>query len=254
MSLVSYSVDGPVARVTLNRPDNLNAVNAELTDGVGRAFAAASADDDVRVVILDAVGRAFCAGADLKDPNTHSGDDLLAHLAPREGGGGLEAVAACPKPVVAAVQGWCVGAGVELVLSADIVVVAEDAKFFLPQVALGIVPGAGGMSRLLRKVGPTWAHRMVMLGEKLPAATALQMGLASEIVPKDSLATRADEMAAILAAAPPAAQRLAKESLLQAAEMPLAAALRVDQYRLFMLSDTAEKKERHAAFAAERSA
>ncbi|MCW0211798.1 MAG: enoyl-CoA hydratase/isomerase family protein [Pseudonocardia sp.] len=250
---MSYEISGPVARVTLNRPDNLNAVNAELTDGVGRAFTAASADDDVRVVVLDAVGRAFCAGADLKDPNTHSGDDLLAHLATRESGG-LESVAACPKPVVVAAQGWCVGAGVELVLAADIAIVAEDAKFFLPQVALGIVPGAGGMSRLLRKVGPTWANRLVMLGEKIPAELALRIGLVSEIVPKDSLAARADEIAQALAAAPAAAQRLAKESLSQAAEMPLAAALRVDQYRLFMLSDTPEKKERHAAFATERSA
>ncbi|MCE3554651.1 enoyl-CoA hydratase/isomerase family protein [Pseudonocardia sp. RS11V-5] len=253
MSLVSYDVSGSVARVTLNRPDNLNAVNAELTRGVGAAFGRAVADPAVRVVILDAEGRAFCAGADLKDPNTHSGDDLLAHLEPAEGSG-LGAVAACPKPVVVAAQGWCVGAGVELVLAADIAVVADDAKFFLPQVALGIVPGAGGMSRLLRKVGPTWAHRLVMLGEKLPAEVALRIGLVSEIVPRDTLAQRAAEIAEVLAAAPPAAQRLAKESLLQAADLPLAAALRVDQYRLFMLSDTAEKKERHAAFAAERSA
>jgi enoyl-CoA hydratase/carnithine racemase len=95
---------------------------------------------------------------------------------------------------------------------------------------------------------------MVMLGEKLPAEVALRIGLVSEIVPRDALAARAAEIAEVLAAAPPAAQRLAKESLLQAADLPLAAALRVDQYRLFMLSDTAEKKERHAAFAAERSA
>jgi enoyl-CoA hydratase len=252
MSLVSYDVSGSVARVTLDRPDSLNAVNAELTRGVGEAFARANGDPAVRVVVLDANGRAFCAGADLKDPDTHSGDDLLAHLEPAAGGG-LESVAACPKPVVVAAQGWCVGAGVELVLAADIAVVSEDAKFFLPQVALGIVPGAGGMSRLLRKVGPTWAHRLVMLGEKIPAELALRIGLVSEIVPRESLAERATEIAATLAATPPAAQRLAKESLLQAAELPLAAALRVDQYRLFMLSDTAEKKERHAAFAAERT-
>jgi enoyl-CoA hydratase/carnithine racemase len=253
MSLVSYSVSGAVARVTLNRPDDLNAVNAELSRGVGEAFGRAVADPAVRVVILDANGRAFCAGADLKDPNTHSGDDLLAHLEPAPNGG-LEAVALCPKPVVVAAQGWSVGAGVELVLAADITVVADDARFFLPQVALGIVPGAGGMSRLLRKIGPTWAHRLVMLGEKIPAELALRIGLVSEIVPRDQLADRATAIAETLAAAPPAAQRLAKESLLQAAELPLAAALRVDQYRLFMLSDTAEKKERHAAFAAERSA
>ncbi|MQA16539.1 MAG: 2,3-dehydroadipyl-CoA hydratase [Pseudonocardiaceae bacterium] len=253
MPIVSYDVTGSIARVTLDRADSLNAVNAELTRGVGRAFTQATADSSVRAVVLAANGRAFCAGADLKDPTTHSGDDLLAHLEPPECGG-LEAVAACPKPVVVAAQGWCVGAGVELVLSADIAVVAENAKFFLPQVALGIVPGAGGMSRLLRKIGPTWAYRMVMLGEKLPAETAQRIGLVSEVVADEELAERATEIAEILAAAPPAAQRLAKESLLQAADLPLTAALRADQYRLFMLSDTAEKKERHAAFAAERTA
>lgn len=253
MPIVTHSAVDGVCHVTLARPDSLNAVNAELTRGVAEAFAAAEADPGVRVVVLRAEGRAFCAGADLKDPDTHSGGDLLGYL---QAGmqDGLEAVAACTKPVVTAVQGWCVGAGVEMVLASDITVVAEDARFFLPQVSLGIVPGAGGMSRLLRRVGPTWASRLVMLGERINAETAERVGLISEIVPRDALAGRADEIARTLADVPPAALRLAKESLAQAADLPLAAALRVDRHRLFMLSDTAEKKASHAAFANRQSA
>lgn len=245
MEAVKYDVADGVAHVTLSRPDSLNAVNKDLTRGVEEAFALIAADDDVRAVLLSGEGRSFCAGADLKDPDTHSADDILANLRP----GGLDAVSTCPKPIVTAVQGYAIGAGVELVCASDVVIAAEDAVFFLPQVALGIVPGAGGLTRMVRRVGEAWTSRMALLGERVPAETALRIGLVTEVVERDGLVPRAMELAAALAAQPTAAARLAKESILEAQDLPLSSALRVDKYRLFALSGTDEKKQSHAAFA-----
>jgi enoyl-CoA hydratase len=244
MTTVTYEVIDRVARVTLTRPDCLNAVNRTLIREVNEAFGRIAVDDDVRAVVLAGQGRAFCAGADLKDPETHSADDVLATLA----GDGLDAVAACRKPVIAAVQGYAVGAGVEMVIAADIAIAAESAVFFLPQVALGIVPGAGGLSRLVRCVGEAWTTRMALLGEKIDAERALQIGLVTEVVSESQLEERSLAIATALADQPHIAVRLAKESIAEASDLPLSAALRTDKYRLFALSSSNEKEELHAAF------
>ncbi len=141
------------------------------------------------------------------------------------------------------------GAGVEMAIAADVTIAADTARFYLPQVSLGILPGAGGVSRLTRVVGPEWASRMVLLGEKVDAATAARIGLVSEVVAPEDLATRAKEAAQTLAALPPAAVRLAKQSIINAMEMPLRQALTADNYKLFILSGTDEKKAAHGAFA-----
>jgi enoyl-CoA hydratase/carnithine racemase len=246
MPAVKYSVEGAVGRITLNRPDALNATNRELGLGVGSALAEAIADPQVRAILLDAEGRAFCAGADLKDANTHSATDIVAHMAPSPTG--TDRLGLCPKPVVAAVQGWCVGAGVEMAISADVTIAADDATFFLPQVKLGILPGAGGVSRLVRRIGEPWTARMALLGERIKADTALRIGLVTEVVPRDELAARAMELATALADVPPAAVQLCKESINQSYDLPLSAGLMADKYRLFVLSGTPEKEASHAAF------
>lgn len=250
--IVTYRAADGVGHITLARSKSLNAANRELIDGIGNSVAAANADRSVRVILLDAEGRAFCAGADLKDPNTHSADDIVDHLTP-SASGGTESVAATPKPVVVAVQGFCVGVGVELTISADIAIAAEDAVFFLPQVKLGIVPGAGGLSRLVRRVGPNWTARMSLLGERITADVAKEIGLVTEVVSRDQLESRALEIATTLAEMPAAATQLAKESINVAQELPLQSALLADKYRLFVLSGTDEKKASHAAFAEGRA-
>lgn len=253
MGCVSLVIEDGVAHITLDRPDSLNAVNAALAEDLGTAFASAGSDPAVRAVVLAGRGKSFCAGADLKDPNTHDGSDVVAFLTSVPNGG-LASVGLCPKPVVTAVQGWCVGGGLEMVLSSDVVVASEDARFFSPQVGLGIVPGAGGMARLIKRVGPTWATRLVMLGERIDAAEAYRIGLVSEIKPKEALDARVRELAEKFASLPVASLRLAKESLGESADLPLEAALRADRYRLFMLSETEEKKSAHAAFASDAAA
>ena len=243
---VLYEVKDGIASLVFNTPEKLNAMSKRLGRGFSEGVHRAMEDPEVRVLTLRGSGRAFCAGADLSDPETHSGNNLTGFL---EGmGGGLNLLQTSPKPVVVGTHGWAVGAGVEIVLAADIAIGAEDARFFLPQVSLGIIPGAGGMSTLARTVGPAWARRLVLLGERIDAATAHGIGLITEVVESDRLAARVEEIATVLAAAPRASVILARESLAAANEVPLSVALRSDHYRLFMLSGTPEKEAGHAAF------
>jgi len=249
---VDYAVEDGVAHITLNRPQSLNALSKQLGRDISQAFDEAEADPAVKAVLLAGNGKSFCAGADLKDPETHSAVDIVGQLVSQRGGTSDVAAGACTKPVVAAVQGWSVGAGVEMVLAADVTIGDETAKFFLPQVSLGILPGAGGVARLVRAVGPEWASRMVLLGQKVDAETAAKIGLISEITAAGAHIDRATEVAVGLAALPSASVRLAKQALLTATEMPLHHALTADNYKLFVLSGTPEKEEAHAAFSKDR--
>ena len=243
---VLYDVDNGVASLIFNTPDNLNAMSRRLGQGFSAGVRRALDDPGVRVLTLTGNGRAFCAGADLSDADTHSANDLAGFLAAR--GDAMSLIQSGPKPLVVGTHGWAVGAGVEILLASDIAIAAEDARFFSPQVSLGIVPGAGGMARMARTVGPAWARRLTLLGERINAQTAYAIGLVTEIVKADELRTRVRAIADILAAAPVASIILARESLAAANEMPLSAALRDDQYRLYMLSGTPEKEAGHAAF------
>jgi enoyl-CoA hydratase/carnithine racemase len=249
---VEYAVEDGVAHITLARPASLNALSKQLGRDISEAFTEAEADPSARAVVLSGQGRSFCAGADLKDPETHSAVDIVGQLVSQRGGTSDVAAASCTKPVVCAVQGWSVGAGVEMVLAADVTIGDETAKFFLPQVSLGILPGAGGVARLVRAVGPAWASRMILLGDKVDAETALRIGLISEITPAGAHLERAAETARALAALPEASVRLAKQAVVTAADMPLHHALVADNYKLFVLSGTPEKQEAHAAFSRDR--
>jgi enoyl-CoA hydratase/carnithine racemase len=250
---VHFVVEGGIAHVTMARPNSLNALSRQLSADLATVFAEIETDDRVRAVVLAGEGRAFCAGADLKDPDMHAATDIVAQLVSSRGAGVDTPVAFCTRPVVAAVQGWAVGAGVEMAIAADITIAADTARFFLPQVSLGILPGAGGVSRLTRVVGPEWASRMVLFGEKIDAATAARIGLVSEVVTPEELSARATAVAQTLADLPVAAVRLAKQSIISAMDMPLRHALVADNYKLFILSGTDEKKASHGAFAESRS-
>lgn len=243
---VLYEADSGVGAIVLNNPTKLNAVSQRLSSDLALAVGQAIDDRTVKVITLTGNGRSFCAGADLSDPDTHSADDLVGFLDSVRGG--LSMLQDSPKPVVVGTHGWAVGAGVEMVLAADIAIAAEDARFSLPQVSLGIVPGAGGMSRLARTVGVAWARRLVLLGERIDASAAISIGLVTEITSSSSLRARVREVADALAKAPPASVILAREGIAAANEMPLSAALRTDQYRLYMLSGTEEKDAAHSEF------
>lgn len=233
LGTVNVEVRGAVGIVELARPEKLNALNYDVAVELPLAFERVGSDPAVGAVLLCGAGRAFSAGADLKDERVHQGADLIEHL---ESAADIpQVVAACRKPVVAAVQGYCVAGGLELMLAADVAIAAEDAVFFLSQLALGIIPAAGGISRLAQKIGVSWASRLVLTGERIDARKAEQIGLVTEVVAPERLRERGLELAAAIAAQPREAAYLAKDALASVHDMPLAAALKLDRQRVFPL-------------------
>jgi enoyl-CoA hydratase len=223
-----------VGILELNRPEKLNALNydlaAELPDAVGRLVD----DPEVGAILFCGAGRAFCAGADLKDDRVHDGADILEFFAAADSKM-MEVIASCPKPVVTAIQGYCVGGGVEFLLAADVAVAATDATFFFTQVGLGIFPAGGGTSRLVHRVGDQWAARLVLAGERIDAHRAEQIGLVTEVVAPEALRERAFALTRQIAEQPQTALQVAKQSLLGVREMPLSQALAMDRWRVLPL-------------------
>ena len=222
--LVLYEKLGPVARLTLNRPAALNAVNLAMRDELWVLLGAVRDDPDVRAVLIRGAGeRAFCAGADVKEFGS-APSVVDARRARRERDlWGL--MAALPKPLVAAVHGWALGAGCELSLFCDLRIAAEDARLGLPEVALGYIPSAGGTQTLPRVVPPGAALQMVLSGEPVDAATALRLSLVHRVVPRAALDAEAERAAARLAALPPAYAAAVKQAVHGGLDLPLPLAL-----------------------------
>jgi 2-(1,2-epoxy-1,2-dihydrophenyl)acetyl-CoA isomerase len=222
--VVETEVDGDVGVIYLNRPESLNAVNTDLVEDLLTALGAV-AREPVGSVVLTGRGRAFCAGHDLKAVRDDAGD-LLARLH------GIQEVTrrirGLTVPVVAAVHGHAIGAGVEFALGCDLLVAAEDTRFRFPEVGLGLSV-TGGVSKLLPLlVGPLKAKELVLLGEPVDAAEALRLGLVNKVVPADSLLSTALAWAARLAAQPRISTALAKEALDAGIDSALATALSLE--------------------------
>jgi len=208
-----YSVSRHVATVTLNRPERRNALNQTAYAEIEKAFRAASADGDVRAVIVTGAGQSFCSGEDVKEMMT--GEARPATSAPREARPTPAAMAAleCAKPVIAAVNGPAVGWGMELALYADIRLASENARFAELFVKRGLVADVGGFYRLPKLVGPSKAAELLFTGETIDAHEALRIGLVSEVLPTDKLMPRAETLAGAIAANPPLAVQAMKEGL-----------------------------------------
>lgn len=197
---ILYAVDGPVATLTLNRPDKLNAYNAVMGNEIAEALAAADADDAVRAVILTGSGRGFCAGADISggaDSFGHSGPNFAAPDRPRAGNGAgfVGALFNSTKPTIAAINGPAVGVGITLTLPCDIRIAAEGAKIGFVFARRGLVPEAGSAWFLPQLVGLPQALRWCLSGRVFGADEALSGGLVSEVVAPDTLLARAREIA-----------------------------------------------------------
>ncbi len=201
--------DGPILRLTLNRPDRLNAITAPLHAALMAALAHA-ADPAIRAVVLTGAGRGFCAGQDLAEvtPGQDLGDTLERRFNPL-----IRAIRALPKPVLCAVHGVAAGAGANLALACDIVIAAHSARFLQAFVKIGLIPDAGGTWLLPRLAGDARARAMAMLGEPVPAPLAEQWGLIWRTVPDDTLLDEATRLATQLAALPTQAMRLIKQAL-----------------------------------------
>ena len=249
---VAYEKRDHVGIVTLSRPEARNAWGQDFNEGLLRHFGAMEDDDDIRCVILtgDERGGAFSAGANLKDPKTHthaSAADFVKTI-PKRRHRAFEVLDNFPKPVIGAVNGFAVGIGCIITFCCDLIVASDRAEWRLPQVALGILPAYGGAVRLARWVGRGHAMRMT-LGMPLPADEAYRIGLAQWLVPHGKLMDTALEIADRIATLPPLAVRLGKESLLRGLDVPhLADAALVDLYRFATLELTEDKAEGHTAW------
>lgn len=244
--------DRPAEKVlllTLNRPEKLNALSIELVRQLAKALNDASADDDVRCVVITGRGRAFSAGADIADQHRY-GEDV-----PFNEGRLLDwtAIQNFDKPLVAAVSGYCLGGGNELAMLADIIISADTAKFGQPEIRIGIFPGDGGTQRLVRTIGKSLAMQMILSGDMIDAATALRAGLVSEIVPESLMIDRAVQIAGTIARNSPIALRAAKRAVLQSFETSLSAGLAYEREALRYPFGSEDRREGMAAFLERRA-
>jgi enoyl-CoA hydratase/carnithine racemase len=249
--LVRVAVAGRVATVTLDRPEALNAISTELALDLAAALEPLGVDPGVGAVVLTGAGdRAFCVGADLKQRATF--DDHGWFVQREAFRRGFAAVRRCPLPTVAAVSGFALGGGTELAISCDLVVAADDATFGLPEVRLGLVPAGGGTQLLVRRVGRSAARDLVLTGRRVGAAEALELGLADRVVPGGEVLAAAAALAAELAGNAPTAVRVAKWALEVGADLPLEAAMEVEDqaWRRAVLSD--DRREGIAAWVEKR--
>lgn len=215
---VLLKIEDGIATVTLNRPEKLNALDAELWMGLEEAATAIKLEPNVRVTILTGAGRAFCAGLDLKAVTSAEGLSTGATFGePIEGVQYFRNVFSMyevlPVPVIAAIQGPCIGGGMEIMLACDIRLAADDAILSIPEVTYGIIPDCGGTQRLPRVVGPSKAKELIFTGRRIDAAEALRIGLVDHVYPLDQLMSETRKLAEEIAALSPAAVRAAKRAL-----------------------------------------
>ncbi|MCS6803222.1 MAG: enoyl-CoA hydratase/isomerase family protein [Chloroflexota bacterium] len=224
---VIYEKHDGVAVVTLNRPAVLNAINVQIRDDLVQILPAIALDDEVRVAIVRGAGRAFSAGADVSEFGTAPSPieaKRIRHLRPV-----WQLLAACPKPLIAAIHGYAIGAGVELAALCDLRLAAEGTVFAVPEVTLGLIPGAGGSQTLPRVVRPGWAREAILTGERFDATKALAIGLVNRVVPPARLEEEAETLARRIAANPPAAVQAAKRALHAARDLPLPQGLLIER-------------------------
>ncbi|MGH8599926.1 MAG: enoyl-CoA hydratase-related protein [Burkholderiales bacterium] len=245
--LLETPSDG-VALLRINRPERRNALNMEVRQFIVRHLGELAEDADIRCAIVTGDPRAFAAGADIGEMADLGAIELLE----RQVGKLWDAIAAFPKPLIAAVNGYALGGGCELAMHADIIIAGESARFGLPEVRLGILPGGGGTQRLIRAVGKFKALRMILTGDPVSGAEAFAMGLASEVVPDGNVESRALEMATQIAALPPLAVMQIKEVVLRGQDADLATGLALERKALQILFASEDKREGMHAFMEKR--
>ena len=249
---VTLEVNDFVATVTLNRPEAMNAIDPESAAQLHEAWSEISIRKDVRVGILTGAGeRAFCTGADLKKTMPPAESFAELHFGSK---GGVPPVSTLQtqKPMIAAINGFALGGGLELAMLCDIRIAASTAAFGLPEVCIGSIPGGGGTQRIVRAVGRSDAMLMLLAGERIDAEEALRIGLVSRVVAPQELAAAARAIARRIAANAPLAVVAAKKLAQAGCELPLAAGLELEQQSFGNLRDSEDRIEGRRAFAEKR--
>src|SRR5262247_2295073 len=245
---VTVQKDEAIAVVTMNRPQQLNALSFALVKDLATALEALDQDPDVRAIVLTGGEKVFAAGADIKEmaEATPFEERLRGRLAYRD------RINRIAKPLIAAVSGFALGGGCELAMSCDIIVASETARFGQPEVNLGIIPGSGGTQRLTRTVGKYRAMEMVLAVETMSAADAERFGLVNRVVPVELLLDEAKNLAKKIAAKPVLAIKAAKEAVLKSANTGLDEGLEFERKSFYMLFASEDRKEGMKAFLEKR--
>jgi enoyl-CoA hydratase len=249
-STLIVETQGKVGIVRLNRPQALNALNSQLIEELGLAIAAFDSDPDIGCMLLTGSEKAFAAGADIKEMADKSFVDVLSV----DFTASWDHIARARKPIVAAVAGFALGGGCELVMQCDIVIAADNAKFGQPEIKLGTIPGLGGTQRLVRAVGKAKAMDLILTGRMMDAQEAERSGLVARVVPLATLMTEALAVAEAIASMSLPSVCLAKEAVNRSFETSLAEGLRFERRAFQALFATEDQKEGMAAFIQKRAA
>lgn len=249
MSELIVTRHGRVLHLTLNRPAARNALNNALLSELAATLEAAASDSEISVCVIAGNERFFAAGADLYEMAEKDLAATLNDIRPQL----WARINAFNKPLIAAVNGYALGAGCELALLCDLVIAGENARFGLPEITLGIMPGAGGTQRLIRSVGKSLASKMVLTGESITARQALAAGLVSDVYPEALTLEYALQQAALMARHSPLALQAAKQALRQSQEVALQAGLAQERQLFTLLAATDDRREGIDAFLQKRT-
>ncbi len=250
-----FEIDDHVALITLNRPAKRNAVTAAMSDRLVECLERVRQDPDIRAAILTGAGGAFSAGADLKQRAAGGGERAEDKAAATVIDAPLSAkwsTIRVEKPLIAAIDGYCLAAGMELALACDIRICTPAASFGLPEITRGFFAGGGGPQRLMRAIPQSMAMEIILTGDRIDAETALRVGLVSRVVGPDELLPAARALAGRIAGHAPLAVKAAKETALAALDQPLDQALRFGGALRWVIGQTEDAKEGPRAFAERR--
>ncbi len=251
---VTLEFRGPAAIITIDRPKALNALNSATLDDLAEALMEASGYEELRALIITGSGsKAFVAGADISEMSEMSSidaEDFALH-----GQEVLNGIENFPAPVIAAVNGFALGGGTELAMACDLIICSHNAVFGQPEVKLGVIPGFGGTQRLARLVGPMRAREIIFTGRNIPAAEAVEIGLALKVLPEgESVLEAAEALAGKIGRVGPVAVRLAKRAINENVDSALPVALAAERTLFAMCMSTEDQTEGMDAFLEKRKA
>jgi enoyl-CoA hydratase len=247
---ISIAKENLYAIIQMQRAEVFNALNMQLMHELVDALESLDNDDDVRAIILTGNEKAFAAGADIKEMANATAMEMLQ----RDQFARWDKIRKIKKPIIAAVSGFALGGGCELVMSCDIIIASETAKFGQPEINIGVMPGAGGTQRLTRAVGKANAMEIILTGTMFTANDALQWGLINKVVPAEYYLEEAKNMAKEIASKPPLAVRLAKEAILKSFDTTIEGGLEFERKNFYLLFSSEDQKEGMNAFIGKRKA